>query len=412
MPPSIPYSEHPGFAMHAPENRPDEAFFLEAVDTIDANFNALSKEHFTDLALFERAFSEKITAVIDKLEENFRARWPHKDIHPWVSESLKRTKVQLHAELLCENRSHSYQEIPLKKEEARTALRHLQDNGFVMFPISSETRARLLKICGKEVEKLKQMLKEEVPGERVAISLPMYGELGRILRKIVKDSEMEAIASNFRRYEMELEYCSIDYSNPTQSWYKNCYSDLGIPTSKSVTMHYDYEGTMLKAMIYLSPNVSTENGAFGFVKGSHAWKRSRFLFTLYKDMDNAHLTTFRPKGTGTYYRPRFKLPLERERFMRLPKCLQSTSHFGDDLLDDAPLQQFLLQQEVKLVGPDAGLLLFDGPRGIHRGSMVQTGERIAFQLGIRVKEDLPTAIRILRKVRRMAGRLRRFKNPF
>ena len=106
-----------------------------------------------------------------------------------------------------------------------------------------------------------------------------------------------------------------------------------------------------------------------------------------------------------YYRPRFKYLDERERFVNLPKILQGTSHFGDDVVDGSPLSDFLLTNEKRVESDAPECLLFDGPQAIHRGGIVQEGERIALQLAFRVREDFALLKRVARKARRVADRV-------
>ena len=104
----------------------------------------------------------------------------------------------------------------------------------------------------------------------------------------------------------------------------------------------------------------------------------------------------------------------------LPPLLRGTTHFGDDILDDTDLSRKLLSQEVVFKGPTGTCVLFDGSRGIHRGSLVTTGGRWAVQIGLRVQREtsLPRvrkrgALRKqLRKLSPLRDRIRHAKHIF
>jgi hypothetical protein len=68
--------------------------------------------------------------------------------------------------------------------------------------------------------------------------------------------------------------------------------------------------------------------------------------------------------------------------MQLPRAFQGTSHFGDDVLPGTELARDLAAREFKFLCNDGGrVLVFDGGRTLHRGALVQTGERLALQVG-------------------------------
>ena len=90
----------------------------------------------------------------------------------------------------------------------------------------------------------------------------------------------------------------------------------------------------------------------------------------------------------------------------LPKDLRGSTHFGDDLIDGSPSSDSLLRQEEVFVGDAGTLVVFDGSKGIHRGSLVDQGERWAIQIGMRVVRKGAKDGRLPESLRPLAGRLR------
>jgi hypothetical protein len=98
--------------------------------------------------------------------------------------------------------------------------------------------------------------------------------------------------------------------------------------------------------------------------------------------------------------------------MQLPTAFQGSSHFGDDILPKSPTAELLLSREETFLSGDRGqVLVFDGGRTLHRGSLVRHGERVAMQVAfknlndrrIRVQLDGGSALaKVLRRIRTLA----------
>jgi hypothetical protein len=188
-------------------------------------------------------------------------------------------------------------------------------------------------------------------------------------------------------YRMEFLYAALDFSHPDQDWYKDCYAASGISTTRTAYMHFDADHDVMKAMLYLR-EVGPENGPFKYVRGSHLWKRSTLVGALQSGFDRAQTNVFEMEDDRLdyklgYYRPRFKLPDHRADMLTLPALVRGSTHFGDDILDGSKVSDDLLQLEQAIVGPAGTMVIFDGSRGIHRGSQVSGGERWAVQIGMR-----------------------------
>jgi hypothetical protein len=187
-------------------------------------------------------------------------------------------------------------------------------------------------------------------------------------------------------------------------------------------MHLDADSDIIKALFYLK-DVGPGDGPFSFVRGSHLWKRSPLTVAVQKGMDDAQGDVFELQPDGLdyklgYYRPFYKLPEHRADILSLPARLRGSTHFGDDILDGTALSDEMLSHEQVFTGPAGTLVIFDGSQGIHRGSLVENGERWAVQLAFRtIRDDDPPAstaaplqrlkqrIRYMRRVLRTALRL-------
>ena len=103
-----------------------------------------------------------------------------------------------------------------------------------------------------------------------------------------------------------------------------------------------------------------------------------------------------------YYAKQYHQSMNSERFrrhfMRLPECLRFNSHMGWDVLPDSALEYQLAGCEHKMTGPAGTFIAFDGARLLHRGGLMQEGERVALQV---IFSDLTFAERVVGKVKRV-----------
>ena len=72
-------------------------------------------------------------------------------------------------------------------------------------------------------------------------------------------------------------------------------------------------------------------------------------------------------------------PERRRLFHALPRRFRRKAKFGNDLESDHPALARLLASERRFTSADGDLILFDD-RGIHRGGLVEAGERFMLQI--------------------------------
>jgi len=257
----------------------------------------------------------------------------------------------------------------------------LEHAGYTQLTLPSGTAKRWFEACAPFRNILSDRARLNV-GARQWLALPVMGRITQNIEQQLTSIGALELAASYRGRAMELDHIALHYSHPKQTWYQGCYTDVGLPTSRMAYLHNDYEPSMLKMLIYLSP-VAQYDGPFSYVSGSHRWARPMLQHLAFKELDRQHPRSF-PECTSAYYRARFALKAERTRLLSLPKSFQGTSHFGDDVLDEVPAFTQLSAAEIPIMGNDTAIL-FDGGRGLHRGALNQSGERWALQLGFRIK---------------------------
>jgi hypothetical protein len=103
----------------------------------------------------------------------------------------------------------------------------------------------------------------------------------------------------------------------------------------------------------------------------------------YLDMNTANLVRSEGNYNSDYHRPLFKTREYRSEFLKLPRAFQGSSHFGDDILDNTKLSEFLMARELRLTSDIGNCFLFSGHTTIHRGGIVNKGERWVFQMAFK-----------------------------
>ena len=84
--------------------------------------------------------------------------------------------------------------------------------------------------------------------------------------------------------------------------------------------------------------------------------------------------------------------------MRLPESLRFNSHMGWDIFPGCELEAQLVALEKKMIGPAGTFIVFDGARLLHRGGLMEQGERVALQV---IFSDLTFTERVVSKMKRI-----------
>ncbi|MDQ2901718.1 MAG: hypothetical protein M3Y07_18255 [Acidobacteriota bacterium] len=153
----------------------------------------------------------------------------------------------------------------------------------------------------------------------------------------------------------------LQVNDPRDAYLYSSFPDVGLPNSRTNYLHIDRAYGCLKSVIYLS-EVGERNGPFCFVRGSTWMEYGALGGIVRRAVDRAGLAEC-DRGT-------------RQLFMALPKAFRKKSAFGSDLLDGSENSERLLDAEYRVTSDKGNVALFDN-LGIHRGALVQEGQRRA-----------------------------------
>ncbi|HEY0600890.1 hypothetical protein [Brevundimonas sp.] len=148
-------------------------------------------------------------------------------------------------------------------------------------------------------------------------------------------------------------------NTPETDFWTGQFGDVGEPDPACNYCHVDTAWGITKMIVYVG-EVRETTGPFSYVRGSHRARDGFWGRLIRKANDYSGLSSTRPAA--------------RRLFAALPARLQRKAAFGPDLRDEHPLAPALLAAEARFTTDLADAILFD-PDGVHRGGMVQAGER-------------------------------------
>ena len=188
-------------------------------------------------------------------------------------------------------------------------------------------------------------------------------ELFAVLREAFGAQGVLNAASRYQGRPIDVRYLKLLINHAGDGWWRAPFADLGLPEPRAVTMHIDHLWTA-KAILYLS-DVGERTGPFCYCLGSHRARIGWLEGAIRRANDRLDRSSCSPA--------------QRRRFYALPKSLRRKAKFGNDLPDDHPELERLLASEKRFGSADGDLILFDD-RGMHRGGLVEEGERCMAQI--------------------------------
>jgi hypothetical protein len=191
---------------------------------------------------------------------------------------------------------------------------------------------------------------------------------------------LDGVSSYIRR-PMRVTGLALEISVPQARWWRNGFGRLP-RAPHTLYAHLDESAAYPKSIVYLS-DVGPDSGPTGCYPGA------------YEDLTLCSLTEIIGRVIGNVG-SRADSPLHalyakayhqsmtsehfRRHFMLLPSDLRFNSHLGWDILPGSEAEAELAGREIRMTGPSGSFIVFDGAHLLHRGGLVQSGERIALQV--------------------------------
>jgi hypothetical protein len=188
-------------------------------------------------------------------------------------------------------------------------------------------------------------------------------EVFQTLRQALDRHGALEAASRYQGRKLDVRLLKLVINGAGERWWGAPFADLDMPEPPALTMHVDHLWTT-KAILYVS-EVGERNGPFCYCLGSNHVRIGWLEGAARRANDRVDFSSCEAE--------------QRRMFNALPAALRHKAKFGNDLQPDDPALARLLAAEKRFTSADGDLLLFDD-RGIHRGGLVEEGDRCILQI--------------------------------
>lgn len=399
--PIVDYRSHPAFSgLDVPEF-PDTSGVSQRIDAIDGAFSELVSGECGRPDGLRAVFNERLAPLLNDLKRFTSAGVPYAETGNWIANAMDESSKELADAALL---------LGMRRKRGSVVGRVSQDlerDGMSLLRLDPERKRQLARAVDAETRWLRSRAGES---GRIVATMARYSDAGVLLDQLFRDEGVYEALSAYKGSAVAFTSFSLEYSHERQSWWRGCYTDIGLPPAKTTYMHYDYGCRYPKAIVTLS-EVRPENGPTSFIPGSHRYPRSEFSHTFVKALDYQFWRTFGENPDAGYHRKQFSEPRYRKYFLALPQGLRGCSHFGEDVLDGSALSEELLANERQVTSDVGDGVVFDGDYGIHRGARVMQGERLVFQVIFTVREPDSAWRRTYLRSRQIASKWRGKSRP-
>ncbi|RYF99496.1 MAG: hypothetical protein EON94_11235 [Caulobacteraceae bacterium] len=185
-------------------------------------------------------------------------------------------------------------------------------------------------------------------------------ELFDTIEATLREAGIFDVASAYLGRKTRLVDVNPQINDTSDTFWRDIFPDTELAAiPPTAYCHRDASGGDLKAIFYMTP-VDARRGPFSYVVGSNRMHISRLDDLICEANDSNGLA-----GTD---------PRSRALFAALPARLRQKGSFGNDLNPDSDLGREI-GAGLWSVTADAGSIVLFDTKGIHRGGMVEEGER-------------------------------------
>lgn len=258
----------------------------------------------------------------------------------------------------------------------------------------------ILDLGAADLERFRQRAaKGQVTRDDLSVNTgPAVARICRILnREYGKLGALDAISAYMGR-PMTVSGVALELSVPQATWWANHLEGLARPPT-TLYAHVDESVVHPKSIVYLTA-VDAARGPTSCYP--HAFDElgldplALLVGRVIGQVGAAADSPLREHYSKPYHQA-MSSDAFRRHFMRLPPALRFYSHLGWDVLPDSDLEAALTRRETVMLGPAGTFILFDGGNLLHRGGLMEQGERIALQV---IFSDSSPWARVVRRLRR------------
>jgi len=230
---------------------------------------------------------------------------------------------------------------------------------------------------------------------------PHVRAIARILnREYERQGALDALSAYAGR-RIKVSGLALELSVPQAQWWRNAFNDLPRPP-KTLYAHLDESIHHPKSIVYLTDVDPSTGPTSCYPQAYEALGMNPLQELVGRVVGTVGSSADSP--LKEYYKKQYHQAMTSERFrqhfMRLPEQIRFNSHLGWDIYPESDAERSLAEAEKVMTGRAGTYIIFDGARLLHRGGMLQQGERIALQV---IFSDASVRRRIANKIRRIRG---------
>lgn len=350
------------------------------------SFDAIRKDCEDDLrAIFHLLHGQ----CVDQYEEAF------------VDELCAQCERTLHEELVWYKKTRPQVKVHLEMRKVRDNAMLLHSDRHYFGQLPDTAVAEIQRVAAHEIDKLRA---NAAAGKHTREDLSI--NTGSVIAKIrsVLNREFKAMGvldtlSAYTGRKMRVVGMALELSVPQATWWHNAIDGLA-RAPETLYAHFDASVDYPKSIVYLS-DVSEKNGPTGTYPSMYEKLGLNPLQEMIGRVVSS-VGSSRQSVLHGYYGKQYHQSVNsenfRRHFMRLPEALRFNSHMGWDIMPGSQLESAFASSERKMTGPAGTFVVFDGGRLVHRGGLMQEGERIALQV---IFSEPSVVRRIINRIKRV-----------
>lgn len=337
--------------------------------SLDANSCAIALERCTyDL---DQVFRSLISQTEDSLLISFLAELQA------ASRNLMNQEVNWYAK----PRNGGF--VRILDDRVRDCVIKMHSQRYFFGRLSANTVARIWTISRGTIEKLRvNAANGRFTREDLSVnSGPCVRAIRNLLNQEFKSQGVLDAMSAYTGRKMRVSGLALELSAPQASWWRNAIPGLD-RAPHTLYAHLDETVNCPKSIVYLT-DVTNVNGPTGCYP--HAYESfqlnplQEIIGRVVGTVGNGADSVLKDYYAKTYHQSVSSENFRRH-FMQIPESMRFNSHLGWDVLPGSDLESRLAGGEQVMTGPAGTFIAFDGARLLHRGGLMQSGERVALQV--------------------------------
>ena len=280
---------------------------------------------------------------------------------------IERKRVQL-TDIILQDLAHfsrrgSYEPVYYNSEQLEKGI-NLFQNGFYIEQIDEVELKEFENIIKPYKIEIEQSY-EKGCRSREALSINVFdSDVYKGIAELLNKYDIPLIISNNRFEEIENIGFALELSPSDANWHKDIYKNQNFSGSRDTAYyHYDESRVVYKAILYLTDVSDENNGATSVIPESYQWDCPRFQLAV------GRAITSPPQDEKTSMEDYI------EYFMQFPQNVQYVSHFGWDVIEGSMLEEQIIDKKQLVLGPKGTMVVFAGGNIVHRGGLVDEGNR-------------------------------------